>query len=341
MQNIESLRDLLESPKNIVIVPHSKPDADALGSSLGLGAVLLKKQHKVNVISPTDYPEFLNWMKGNDEVLIYSKNSNLVVKTISEADIIFNLDYSSLDRTGSLENLIRESEAVKVLIDHHLEPEDFADIVFWDIKASATAELVYQIIKEMGDSDLIDIEIGEMIYAGIMTDTGNFRHNNTSIQAHRITAELIEKGIDVNRVSQRIYDNNSLERIQLTGFALSQRIKVLENYNTAYIYLSIADLNRFNYETGDTEGLVNYALSIKGIVFAALIIEGDNFVKFSFRSSGDFSVNDFARTYFNGGGHKNAAGGISDKSLKDAISCFEQAVSEYKASLSKSTEIRA
>lgn len=268
MQKLESLRDFLSSPKKVVITTHYKPDADALGSSLGLANYLKKKGHQVHVISPSDYPDFLKWMEGESEVINYEarkkKKSQLL---ITEADIIFCLDFNCLKRINELGELVRNAAATKVLIDHHLAPEKFADFELWSTEAAATAELVFELVVNLGDRDYIDAPIAECLYAGIMTDTGQFKHPNTTKNVHLVTAELIELGADVAKVGRYIYDNNSLDRLKFTGYMLSTKLKVLKNLKTAYFWISAEDLKQFNSKTGDTEGLVNYALSLKDVVF--------------------------------------------------------------------------
>lgn len=334
MSKMQAFKALLDSPKNIVITTHHKPDADALGSSLGLAGFLIKKGHHVSVITPTDYPDFLKWMKGNDSVLVFNENNQEKSKSIiDKADLIFCLDFSSLKRINELGELVGKAEAKKVLIDHHLEPEDFADYNFWSIKAAATAELVYELIDEMGESDLIDKDIAECLYAGIMTDTGSFKHANTTVNVHKITAALMEKGADNSKVAKLIYDTNSVERLKFIGFALSERLTILKKYKTAYFAITADDLSRFKSKTGDTEGLVNYALSIKGIVVAAVIIENEDLVKLSFRSIGEFPVNEIAKDFFEGGGHRNAAGGKSNLNLEDTVKKLISILPKYNEKL--------
>jgi len=313
---------------------HTKPDADALGSSLGLAAYLKKRNHHVNVISPSDYPDFLQWMKGNQDVIIYNAGNEILAKRlIHEAELIFCLDFSSLNRLDGLGNIIRVSPSKKVLIDHHLDPEDFADFKLWSTEAAATAELIVDLISQLGDQSLIDKDIAENLYAGIMTDTGQFRHSSTTAKVHETVARLIHCGADVNQVAQRIYDANTLNRLKLIGFALSERLNLLPEYHVAYFALSSTDLKNYNYQTGDSEGLVNYGLSIKDIKMAATIIEREDGVRMSFRSVGDFSVNEFARRHFSGGGHKHAAGGKSRVSLEETIKNFESHFKEYRKQL--------
>jgi bifunctional oligoribonuclease and PAP phosphatase NrnA len=339
MQNLADFKSLLHKPAKVVITTHKKPDADALGSSLALALYLSKLDHSVSVITPTDYPRFLNWMKGNNQVINFeNKNEEISKQLINEAEIIFCLDFSSLNRINGLGEMVSKSDAKKVLVDHHLDPENFADFMEWDTKASATAELLFDLIVSIGDRDLIDKDIADCLYAGIMTDTGSFRHPNTTQNVLRIAADLVSIGADVAMVAKLIYDTNSIERLKFLGFSLSERLKMLKEFNTAYIAISKQDLKSFKSKTGDTEGLVNYALSIEGIRFAALIIDREDEISLSFRSIGDFSVNDFAKKNFDGGGHMNAAGGRSKLSLDDTVKKFENLLSEYKGQLTKTKE---
>lgn len=334
MQNIEVLKELLSSPKKIVITTHHKPDADALGSSLALRRYLEKKGHSISVITPTDYPNFLNWMSGNDKVIIYNQgNEKLAESMAMTADLIFCLDFSALQRINDFGVIVGKSPARKVLIDHHLEPEDFAEFVMWDTNAAATAVLIYEFIIKLGDKNLIDTCIGECIYAGIMTDTGSFRHSSTNRQVHLIIAELMLFNVDVSRVHRLIYDNNSEIKLKFLGFALLEKLHVLKEFCVAYIEISDQELQRFNSQTGDTEGLVNYALSLEGVIMAAVIIERSDAIKISFRSKGEFSVNAFARAHFEGGGHKNASGGKSSLTLRGTVDKFISLLPQYKEEL--------
>lgn len=334
MQDLQALKQALSKPKKVVITTHPKPDADALGSSLGLAGYLKKKGHTVTVITPTDYPAFLHWMEGNSEVLVFNEgNEAKSARLVKEAELVFCLDFSVLSRIQELGEIIRGSAAEKVLIDHHLDPEDFANYSFWSTEAASTAELVYQLIVGMGDRDLMDKGISEALYSGVMTDTGSFKHPSTTAQTHRIVADLIALGTDVHRVSKLVYDTNSIEKLRFLGFALSEKLQYLDDLHTAYIAISAEELKRFNSRTGDTEGLVNYALSLEGVVLAALIIERPEAIKISFRSVGDFSVNVFSRNHFEGGGHKNAAGGKSDLSLEKTVEKFLNLLPQYKDQL--------
>ena len=336
MLNFKEVKAELNTPKKIVIIPHKTPDADALGSSLGLRGYLIKKGHDAQVISPTDYPKFLNWMEGNDTVLICNSDNEAEYKQqIENADIIFCLDFNNLARIDELGQMVKKSSAKKFLVDHHLDPECIADFSLISTDASATAELIYEFIVKMGDRDLIDKSIAECLYAGIMTDTGQFKHNNTHQNVHFVTANLMELGANTPKVASLIYDTNSYDRLKFLGFALSQRLKYMPEFHTAFIAINADDLNKFNSKTGDTEGLVNYALSLEGAVLGVLISERGGEVKLSMRSKGDFSVNEFARKHFNGGGHKNAAGGSSDVSFEETVKRFEEIIKTYKDQLNQ------
>lgn len=309
-----------------------------MGSSLGLAGYLKKKGHQVTVITPSDYPAFLNWMEGNEDVLIYSaENDEMVQNIIRQVDVIFCLDFSALCRIHEMGEYIRQAPATKVLIDHHLEPEDFADITFSDTSAAATAELVFEVIRDLGDQHLIDVKIGECLYAGIMTDTGSFRHPSTSRNVHLIIAELLHIGVNTSNIHRLIYDSHTESRLRFLGYVLKDKLTVLREYKTAFIAISAQELKEYDSKTGDTEGLVNFALSIEGVVFAALIIDRGEAVKMSFRSVGDFSVNDFARQHFNGGGHRNAAGGISHLSLEETTQKLISLLPRYQEQLNQTT----
>lgn len=334
MLNILAFKEFLAVPRKVLIITHFKPDADALGSSLGLAGYLKKKKHSVKVITPSDYPDFLSWMPGNPEVVIFNRDKiKDFERQISESELIFCLDFSSLKRINELGELVGKSAAKKVLIDHHLEPEQFADFEQWDPTAASTAELVYALISELQDEQQVDKDIANCLYAGLMTDTGGFRHSNTTKKVFETAAALVEHGADPAMVSKLIYDTNTLERMRLMGFVLNEKLNVIPEYRTAYIALRTEDLKRFSSQTGDTEGLVNFGLSVKGVRLAVLISERKENIKLSFRSLGDFSVNDFARKHFDGGGHKNAAGGQTSLSFDETLKKFLDLLPVYKNEL--------
>ncbi|MFQ3214350.1 MAG: phosphoesterase RecJ-like protein [Marivirga sp.] len=340
MREIAKLQEVLKTRQNIIITTHQKPDADALGSSLGLYNYLHNGGHNVTVISPTDYPDFLKWMKGNEAVIIFDEgNEETSEKLVQQADLIFCLDFSSLSRINELGDFVRTAEGQKILIDHHRDPEDFADFKLHDIGAASTAQLVYKMIISFGDRTLITKDIAECFYAGIMTDTGSFKHPNTNKEVHEIVAQLIGLGADNSEVSRLIYDTNSIDRIRFLGFALSERLEVYPDNHTAFFSISLEDLKRFNSKTGDTEGFVNYALSIDGITMAALFTETEDGTKMSLRSIGDFEVNALANHYFNGGGHKNAAGGKNSLGIAETVTLFKKIIKQYTTELKNKTAI--
>ena len=341
MQDIKLFKQRLSLPQKIVITTHHKPDADALGSALGLANYFKKKNHQVTVISPSDYPSFLHWMKGNDEVINFEEQGQQqkVAESISEADMIICVDFSSLSRIHGMADMVRGSKAFIVNIDHHQDPEDFAHFRYWTPSAAATCELVFELIVQMGDKNLIDNDIADCLYSGIMTDTGGFRHPNTTKNVHLVTAELIELGADNSKISRLIYDTNSLNRLKFIGFALTRRLVILEDLHTAYFAISKKDLKKYDSQTGDTEGLVNYALSLDGVKLAALFTERKDGVKISFRTAEDVAINKFAAQYFDGGGHKNASGGKSSLSLGETTQKFEKLVKENKHILFNQLEL--
>ena len=324
MRPITDLIPVLNDFKKIIITTHANPDADALGSSLGLFHFLKARGHEVQIITPTDYPNFISWLPGNDQVLEFnSTNKDLVLEMIQSYALIFCLDFSDLKRVNGLADAVATSPALKVMIDHHLEPGNFDDYRLWDVSAAATAELIYDFIISIDEKKSITADIAHCLYAGIMTDTGSFRYGNTTSKVHRTVAELIDLGANVNKVSRSIYDTNTINRLRFIGFSLLEKLIVDPKNNIAYFSISEKDIQQFDLKKGDTEGLVNYALSIQGIIMATIIKEDHGEVKLSFRSTGDFAVNKFASDHFEGGGHKNASGGISYLSLEATIEKFK------------------
>lgn len=332
--DITAIQDLLNTPKNIVIVPHKNPDGDAIGSTLALYHYLIKYKHKAQVISPNDCPEFLNWVPGNKSILKHDTQSQICNEAIKKADIIFTLDFNAYHRSGTLAPNLEAANAVKILIDHHQEPDNYADFMFSDVNMSSTCEMVYHFINMLKDTDKIDVTIATCLYLGIMTDTGSFRFASTTSTTHKIVAKLIDKGVNNAQIHNNVYNTNSYNSLQLLGCALSN-LKIVPDLHTAYITLSQNELRQFDYKKGDTEGIVNYALSLKDIIFAAIFIEDkqENIIKISFRSKGEFSVNKFSRTHFNGGGHNNAAGGRSESALQHTVDKFLSILPNYKNAL--------
>tara|TARA_B100002052_G_scaffold176707_1_gene160845 strand:- start:2269 stop:3261 length:993 start_codon:yes stop_codon:yes gene_type:complete len=328
---MQELKNLLSAKQNVVITTHVNPDGDAIGSSVALLNFLIKMGHDVSVIVPNDYPDFLKWMKNDELIINYSNSKNESQEKIKNASLIFCLDFNNLNRINELGDYISDSKAKKVLIDHHLDPSDFYDFKIHDVKASATAELVYNFLIEL-DSNAVDKDISEALYTGILTDTGSFKFS-MSPKVHKIVSDLMIRGVDIGFINNKIYDSNSLDKLKLIGYALSEKLEVISNGNAAYIVLSRKDLKDHNFKKGDTEGLVNYALSISNVNMAVLIIETKERIKFSFRSIGQFSVNEFAKKYFNGGGHKNAAGGSLEDKLSVALEKFLKDISKYSKDL--------
>ena len=328
---MQELKNLLSAKQNVVITTHVNPDGDAIGSSVALLNFLIKMGHDVSVIIPNDYPDFLKWMKNDELIINYSNSKNESQEKIKNASLIFCLDFNNLNRINELGDYISDSKAKKVLIDHHLDPSDFYDFKIHDVKASATAELVYNFLIEL-DSNAVDKDISEALYTGILTDTGSFKFS-MSPKVHKIVSDLMIRGVDIGFINNKIYDSNSLDKLKLIGYALSEKLEVISNGNAAYIVLSRKDLKDHNFKKGDTEGLVNYALSISNVNMAVLIIETKERIKFSFRSIGQFSVNEFAKKYFNGGGHKNAAGGSLEDKLSVALEKFLKDISKYSKDL--------
>lgn len=329
-QDILNIKELISTPKRVVIVPHKNPDGDAIGSTLGLYHYLLKHNHKVVIIAPNDYPSFLKWMPEENQILLYDTKNEECDVFIKEAELIFTLDFNALNRTGNMESALSDAKAVKIMIDHHQQPDDYAHYVYSDVSMSSTCEMVYNFIEMLEDLEKIDPNIATCLYVGIMTDTGSFRFSSTTSTTHRIIANLIDKGANNAQIHNAIYDTNSFNRLQLLGCALSN-LKIIQDSRTAYITLSQDELNKFKFIKGDTEGVVNYALSLKDVIFAAIFIEDrqNEIIKISFRSKGEFSVNEFSRTHFEGGGHTNAAGGKSDLTLTGTVEKFISILPSY------------
>lgn len=334
MKNWKEVEEKIKGSKKAVILSHRSPDGDSVGSSLGLYHFLKHYIPQVQVITPDPFPKFISWLSGADTILNYENDTEQVEELLQEADLVCCLDFNAPHRMGNLEKAFQMNEGAYIInIDHHQDPEDFAHFQLSETTASSTCQLIYDFIKELNGTDKIDVAMGEALYTGIVTDTGSFRFSSTSKHTHNVVAELIEAGITPGQIHENLFNNNSIDRLKLLGFALNERFNVYEKYNAAIIYLSEEDLKRFNYKKGDTEGLVNYPLSVAGIRMAILITEKDGKVKMSFRSKGDFHVNEMAGKYFSGGGHFNASGGISDVGLMETVKKIESILPEYEAGL--------
>lgn len=326
-EDYQSILELLSAPKKIAIIPHRSPDGDAMGSTLALYHLLLKLNHQPTVISPNNFPQFLSWLPGSKKVLIFENDKINVSKVLQQSEIIFTLDFNALHRVGEMEQTINKLKVPFIMIDHHQKPDDYAQFTYSDTSFGSTCEMLYNFITNLGYKNILDKTIATCIYTGILTDSGSFRYPKTTGTTHRIVADLIDLGAENTEIPSLLYDNNSFERLQLMGCAF-QNMKIITEKNTAYITLSQKELDDNNYQKGDTEGFVNYGLTIKGIIFAAIFIENkaENIIKISFRSQGAFDVNAFARANFEGGGHINAAGGKSSLTMDETIIKFNNIV---------------
>lgn len=334
--DFNEVKSLLNSPKKIVIIPHYNPDGDAIGSALGLYHYLIQKEHKTNIIVPNDYPKFLKWLTGTSVIINFESYTEKANEILLSADLIFTVDFNALHRIGNMKSILENNTAPKIMIDHHQQPEDYAAYMYSDVEMGSTSEMIYHFINRIGDLDMLNKPISEALYTGIVTDTASFRFPKTTPTTHNVVAKLMTCGINHSEIHNKIYDSNRFDRIKLLGMALNN-LKIIKQHNAAYITLSQSELDSCNYQKGDTEGLVNYGLSIKGVKLAAIFIENksEGIVKISFRSKGNFDVNKFSRHNFNGGGHKNAAGGKSDLSLEKVVSKFEFLLKNNGASISK------
>ncbi len=339
LKGLEALKTFLAVPRKIVVIGHRNPDGDAMGSTLALKHYLDKKGHKATVVVPNEYPDFLHWLPGSDTTYRFDWQNKQSKRVLNSSDIVFLLDFNALHRVGSdMQNTLENYENDFAMIDHHQQPDDVT-YMYSDTEICSTCQMVYQFIEMNNDLELIDVDIATCLYTGIMTDTGSFRFRSTTSKTHRIIADLIDKGAENDRIHNNVYDANSYNRLLLLGQALSN-LQILPSYKTAYITLTDEEKKRFDFQKGDTEGVVNYALSLKGIIFAAIFIEDkeQGIIKISFRSKGDFSVNQFARNHFEGGGHDNASGGKSDLSIAETVTKFTSLLPKYQQELENSYE---
>ena len=330
---VHTLEDLRASSGKIVITTHHKPDGDAMGSSLGLYHLLKNAGIDSQVITPTDYAEFLHWLPGNDTVLVYEADKPKSKELINAAEYIFCLDFNALGRINEMGDYIQHSDAKIVMIDHHQDPQDFDHERFVEIGASSTCELIYKYAHKHLDASYMNKDMGECIYTGLITDTGSFRFGSTTSSTIRTAADLMDIGVVPATIYNRLFDQNRLDRLQLLGYFLANKIELIEDGKVALAHFTSEELSRYNVITGDTEGFVNYGLSIKGVQLSALIIDRDYLVKMSFRSTDVFPCNEFSAEFFNGGGHKNAAGGASEDSLENTLTKFKESIKSYRAYL--------
>ena len=330
-------QEQIEKAQKIVLVTHLSPDGDAMGSSLGLYHYLQDLGKEVRVVVPNAFPYFLKWMNGAKDVVVNTYIPTVAEALIKNADLIFCLDFNTLKRIGALGELVEQSSAKKILIDHHLDPDEDFDVVISYPKISSTSEIVFRLIAQLGDFERITSTLAECIYTGMMTYTGGFTYNSNDPEIFEIISMLLKKGVDRDHIYREVFNNYSEQRFRLLGFTLSQRMKIYPERKASLIYLSLEDQKQFNLTKGDTEGFVNYPLSIKGVLFSVFIREDDELTKVSLRSQGDFPCNKFAADFFNGGGHLNASGGELYGSVEDAISLFEEGLEKYADLLEEST----
>lgn len=333
-QQVATTVTLLSQPKSIAIIPHKNPDGDAMGSTLALCAYLNAKGHTATVVAPNGYPHFLQWLPGNEQVIKFDSQNDQAHQALQQAELIFTLDFNHFSRVGDMEQVLEKATVPFIMIDHHQQPADYAAVTFSDTTMSSTCEMVYHFIKSLGDEALITKDMASCLYTGIMTDTGSFRFSSTTATTHEVIAALIKAGAKNTEIHQNIHDTNSYSKLQLLGVTL-QNLRVLPEYRTAYITLSQQELDDHNFQKGDTEGFVNYGLTLDGIIFAVIFIENkqEGIIKMSLRSKGDFSVNELARAHYHGGGHTNAAGGKSDLSLEETVTQFKEIIKDYKSQL--------
>ena len=324
----KQIQSILTPNKKIVITTHKSPDGDALGSSLALQLILQKKQCEVSVVVPNDFPDFLNWLPQSNQIINAEKQPDIAQKLIDYSEIIFCLDFNALSRIEGIDNWVRESKAFKIMIDHHQRPEDFTDFCISDTSKSSTCEMIYDFIEFLGYNDEITENIAECIYCGLVTDTGSFRHPGTSARTHQIVAELISKGLNNSLVHQKLFDNNSVSRIKVLGYCLNS-MEIASEIESAIFSMSEKTAQQLNMKKGDSEGVVNFGLSISTVKCAAFFREDDSKIKISFRSKNDLDVSIFAQEHFEGGGHKNAAGGMSLLSMEETIEKFKKSMLTY------------
>jgi len=320
----------IKSAKNIVITSHKSPDGDSIGSSLSFYFFLKNLGINSTICHPDKMAYFLQWLEGSSDILTLEEHSDEVKTQFENADLIFCLDYNHPSRIGKMTELLVDSDAHKIMIDHHQNPDtDFVDILFSDPKNSSTSQLIYEYIEKLNYLDLIDSKVGTPMYCGIMTDTGSFRFPSTTAKTHKIIGDLINKGVNNSKIHENTFDTNSISKLKLNGYAISEKLVILPSKDVAYISLSAKELKDHKYTKGDTEGLVNVALGINGIKMAVFFKEDDGYVKISFRAKGNTFVNEMASTHFHGGGHIYASGGKFDGSLENAIQKFVTVVKNY------------
>ncbi len=322
-------KEKIDNIHNIVIIPHLNPDGDAMGSSLGLKNVLKGMDKEVEVVTPSGFPRFLSWMNGASDVLVFEEQKEAAAKRISEAEALIFVDFNSLKRVGEMSKLVAGFAGDKIMIDHHPYPENIVDIMISVPESSSTCELVYNVISRVGLDQYVNGFAAECFYTGIMTDTGALSYNSSNPDTYRVVAQILEKGIDKDKIHELVFHSNSFYRMKLLGHVLGEKMFLLPEQNAAYLWLTKDELEKYNFQQGDTEGFVNYPLGIEGINISAFFMEKDDIVKCSFRSRGDFPVNQFSELNFSGGGHRNAAGGESQLNMQDTIEKFKTELAKF------------
>ncbi len=328
-QDIEKLKSLINNSDNVVIIPHLNPDGDAMGSSLGLFHVLSEMNKHVSVILPSAFPYFLNWMPDINHTIDFEKEPSVALNTLKQAGLLIFVDFNSLKRLGKLSEEVANSSAKKIMIDHHPYPENIADITLSVPESSSTCELAYNLIVTLEWEKFVTKNAAECFYTGIMTDTGSLSYNSSNPQTYRIVAGLLEKNVDKDKIHELVFHSNSFYRMKLLGHVLGKKMILMPEQKAAYLWLTKEELEEHHFEPGDTEGFVNYPLGIEGINISAFFMEKDDKVKCSFRSRGDFPVNHFSEMHFNGGGHRNAAGGESYLSMEETIEKLKKELPEF------------
>lgn len=329
-ESADKISELIRKSNKILIFNHHNPDGDSIGASLSLYNLLVTINKDAMVVVPNNFTDSLLWIKGANLIVDYSKQPEYVHTKIDEADLLIFVDFNKLDRTGDLNKYLTSVSKPSFLIDHHPDPDYFADVVVVDSDASSASEVVYEVMVRCGYEEYIKNEVAEAIYCGMLTDTGRFNHNSSNPQTFRIIASLLEKGINKDEIHEKIFNVNTASKLKLLGKVLSENMVVLPEYNSAYMFIPKTDQVKYDFQAGDSDGIVNYPLSIKGVKFCALFTENDDLIKISLRSKGDFPANKFSADFFNGGGHLNAAGGRCNKSLKEVIAIFIDGLKQYK-----------
>jgi len=334
-REVERIQKLLLKPANIAIIGHVNPDGDTVGSSLALSFLFRKMGHQCQVLIPDNLDYTLTWLPEADNIIISRKKPEQAKEHITEADIIFCVDYNSLDRIDNMAQFVRENtKAPRILIDHHLDPKlDDFDIAISDSNTSSVAELTYNLIKDLEKEELIDTDIATALYVGVITDTGSLSYGCDNTSVFRVVADLIDMGINVQQIRTSLYNVFPESRLRLLGYGLYVKLKVIKSLRTAYIVLTQDELKRLHYQKGDTEGLVNYCITLKNIVFGCIVIEQTDRIQLSFRSRGNFDVSRIATQHFEGGGHKNASGGSSYVSVEKTVNKLESILPMYRKEL--------